>query len=1279
MADFYFYTDLDLIANTQSTDAFGPVDQNNFRITNIQKVETGITIDPNAYAVCDGYVLVQPDANDNTLVNLIIKPINQGDVSFLKVKYFVYRGILRSSLINGNQVVDESTHPFAKKIWDTERKLMKDNNAIPSSSVLGIQYRATAPQNDPELKLNADPIDSVFYNPVTSFRLPEVKTGWQIGQFEKDHIKFEIMVDRLGHIPTFGDLRMSDNIIQATTLPSNPTVAQRLQNASDREKILNYIDPCAYYGLHIKSKIFYYNNGEDSSKNGHKLKKEEDIYDEILTKFQNSGKVYLDIRNENSLSYNYAGNYIENLNFSADPEGDFVSESYKSSSWPIKIINPSDFASGNSNLRKNIVRIQLPQGVNEAAVLYLSHALQYDEYPSKRRKFKRELFTDLQDKKKFLNITYTSSLTQEIQFGVPNIKGKGGTTPSCWYLQIDYIKRISATPSPVILPTIHYLDNLFPLSGAPSSGGDPTEWVNSNPTKFTTGFHRKFLDANEPLGFAAMMETGIATDNNGVLFFAYPIHTYFNKFSEKIKYDEISSSTRQDLFLDYIDKQFKKLSLSKCSIDLSVDQSFIAFEPSEDSSSDYFRKLGFFAIGMSRTEYNQLITNSQINLNPPTGLINYLYHFCSLNNINVQAVNDDGGNGYYQADFDFCGKNQSGATVYGTSHITTYSGDGIIFVSNAYANNIIAGCRETTIQFNEKDRGAVVARLTEFGNNKFWTLSEFDPEAKQYNDVLYPDSSNDYFNANRAQSPVRIYVGTRVIKFEKKRVAINGKLELRRRIVCWYNRAYREGYIDENAFLGLVSTPGILRTRVQNQNDATRNTESILDQGTVIIDTECYEVNSFLQDAYHDIHICNLILSQYSQTGQHLKFRNLLDKISNTTNGLLKTFVDKCNNGTQEQKRNILKRFVQLRRKQDDVLKHIPNDNPINLINYETENNGAFVTFDQTKIKVVSTYSKFLDFDFFKAGNDFSMLENQSFFDNELLIIRLNEKWIEKEGDFYSKNRTAFTTGNPVIAFSLPEFFDLLKATVTIGTTTTELFYFGGKFIKERLQKEIGTIDNVLVTDAVNEVNNPVNKLKQNFRYLRHYINQRKLKNLPGDPIVASEETDWLLSLLDNAVENSYKTYIIIGTNVWDHENVHGSNIYDYWVKQPKGSDNPAVKQKILPLDCSYGYANSNNTFTSLVYLLSKPVIFNTNPVSSEINFPAPADGLITNEQEETSVAGLAWNKVKQTNFADFNTNGVILPLDSGYQRSLEIRDFFQRNSEIGLFYLKIYLDYLNQ
>jgi len=99
MAKYYFFTDTDLL-DVQSVKAYDPIvgsaTSDEFRVVSIH-IASSI---PNAYAVCNGIVCIQPVTGSSTLMNIILKPTVRPRIDFVPIEYIIYKGIKLSSLID---------------------------------------------------------------------------------------------------------------------------------------------------------------------------------------------------------------------------------------------------------------------------------------------------------------------------------------------------------------------------------------------------------------------------------------------------------------------------------------------------------------------------------------------------------------------------------------------------------------------------------------------------------------------------------------------------------------------------------------------------------------------------------------------------------------------------------------------------------------------------------------------------------------------------------------------------------------------------------------------------------------------------------------------------------------------------------------------------------------------------------------------------------------------------------------------------------------------------
>lgn len=446
----YFFTDCDNLSNTKKYGAISSGDTDfqagfdRYRITNVFAVEgtqetntgtgTETTNETNsetstphkAYAVCKGKILVQEDKDDASLVNIVLKP-EMHSSNNPAVKYFVYRGILKSSLYES----DNSLKTNGNSIVSWIEKNIKE----PDKRILGVEL------TDDVMYSNTTPIDNAFYNPKGGFELLTVPAGWCIGTFDNNYIGFEIWLDTIGFNPTFSMIRNHETIIAVEQLPMNPTDGDISAHKAQKEQILNYMDPAAYFGNLYDDRIFVRNTNSEASRDGieysfEKVKKE-NLYTQIIDNFLNKNVVYIDIRNEFNTSYNYFGNYgnvlLKVLNNKNQPTPEDCYNCYGNSDWPIiaTIFTPS-FDDG-------VVKIAFKKGDNETPLAYAAIGERGRTIAEKIAQGKTN-FVDLTAE----NGDYTdNSVAMVVPFRTntaPNMENTYISVAS--YMRIDYLRRM---------------------------------------------------------------------------------------------------------------------------------------------------------------------------------------------------------------------------------------------------------------------------------------------------------------------------------------------------------------------------------------------------------------------------------------------------------------------------------------------------------------------------------------------------------------------------------------------------------------------------------------------------------------------------------------------------------------------------------------------------------------------------------------------------------------------------------------------------------------------
>lgn len=1149
-SQIHFFTDIDRL-NTQTANAYGPTQANpqtEYRTTSIHTASA----DCNAYAVCDGSILIQENASDSSLVNVILKPKNQGSVSFLNVKYFIYRGILKSSLIDSTDstivAAAGATNTLTKSVWDTQNKINQsfanangttNTNDKPSSKTLGIAFST----GYSDAKANTELIDSIFFNTAYNFKPPVVSAGMNIGTFKATGFGFEIMVHSIGFNPTLGLVRNSENIITATVLGGSPTQLQVIQNNSAREKILNYIDPCAYYGLHFNSKVVvHYSSGNETKKHGNS------IYDDVLSKFINKDKVYIDIRNENGYSFNYYNNYGDNINASFDSSVGVSSTNYSTNGWPIKIVSNSDFASGNSS-SKNIVRLSFPQGDNTKPLVFMSHAQLYNKYPREPK-----------NKNKFVPLTFTSGFSDEIKIASPNKSG-GSTTSSSWYIKLYYIKRNDPAATPgntLVVPTNHHFDNLF------SPTALPTFWDNTDTVKYISGLHEKYLDAESELGFAAMVETGFAKDQGRIIHFAYPTHVHITQTKRADVFKRIlGASSEKTSFFDAIKNILPKLTLYKKKLHLSPDKYYLKY--SEDGIENV--KENFFGICLTTTEHQSLAT-AVASVDP-----NFHIPFITKKTLTINS--DTVNNAYYEFGIALSGVDSSGNSYSSSALVTAYSGDSLFISSDGAATleNVQAIDDKDELKFDEKFRDKYVTRISSYNSFNTWNI--YDENGTQ---VIFAGTDKDYLGSSLNGQPIILPVGIRVIKLGQKPLLINSVVIHCWKIAFWYQSDYREGYINK---LALINSDNYGRVNYQD-------TLSI--QNDVIVE-------NFLNDAKFDIRNITEIIGVNSTD---IQFTNFVTDTKNKLDTFINTYkLAKINNDTTTLN-SIYSKFSILIKKEISE----PVNNLVNMVHFSSS----------SIIDKFSTFDKFLEFDFSNptSANKLLMPPFLGQPPKRIFVVGLTEDWL-----------------NECLDISVDGDFNLNQSLIST--------------IKGDINNNSGSVYVKTGTD---------------FSTLRECYNKLKALQIqnPTHAFLNNEISQKLLSYSGNLFDSNLEDIIIIGESLWSKiqyksdSSFYGKN----WAEE-------------IIIDCSFGYIDSNNIFSVLVHEMKETsglLYFTTSQSHSQ--------GTALNER----LSKTTWKYVIENGLQNFITSS--LPNDiKGADKPTEIRNFFQRNSIIGVIYLNVYLKYL--
>lgn len=348
---FVDYTKLsDADITNWDTDAFGPqnvAESDTYRTTSFVRSSELTKV----FAVCDGQILIQPQTGDTSKINLILKVAPNANYGPIKIKYFIYRGVNKADLIDGNNLqpinegsIDQPTFLF--NIW----KEFKDFN-MPFFEKGIIEE---PPDTIPAVLLGYDENQSEdtlldFYfrrnfegAGLTFYQMPYCKKGEYLGNFT-GKIGLDIVLDYGDFMLTNQDelfkfdlafARKADHLFDITTIQdSTATKVKRY-----KECIHQFLDAAAFWGSHIDcGRINRIGSSGEMTSNA-------DIYTNILKKYQTKNKIYVFIQAERTRSYNY---YDSNRKVYGIDSSEILNNT---NGWPI-IIKEKTFSSSNHSLK----------------------------------------------------------------------------------------------------------------------------------------------------------------------------------------------------------------------------------------------------------------------------------------------------------------------------------------------------------------------------------------------------------------------------------------------------------------------------------------------------------------------------------------------------------------------------------------------------------------------------------------------------------------------------------------------------------------------------------------------------------------------------------------------------------------------------------------------------------------------------------------------------------------------------------------------------------------
>lgn len=510
----HFFTEpANLIATAQSAaQAFGPLSTdaaNKFNVSSEHTV-SGIT---KVFACQDAMMLVQPNVDaagiaNPELVNIILKPIEGLQIPLQPVKYYIYRGVDRTSFLAGGVITPAhaSNTAFIAKLWADWNAYKTNTNqpsGTPDPTPESFGFRDDLSNSTNRVHLVEEYFNSSnsANTAINDFQAIKVTEGQWIGNVAAGTtIDFEIITDTSHMVIDLAYVQLSKQVIDATAAvinhatPTTPPIATR-------EKVLNYIDPAAFFGMHFNIGVTVDGSG---------LRRESDLVTDILRVFFNKEVVYLDIRSEKGYSYGYYQNYRTNHMTGTTLSSSTILKiktgillydelDYMRMAWPlINLKNPPP--SLNPIVAGRRFHLKL-------AVKDNTHPLVFIENPKLLGANNRDHFIPEATLIQGVSPDFTERISIETPFYDPGT----GPVHVANHIRLQYFRQVDNAASPAsVFKTAHYLDGVF--------GGIRMPELNvANPFQNVVHTKRHFVKGSN---FAFVADTGVFLQNNLVLFYA---------------------------------------------------------------------------------------------------------------------------------------------------------------------------------------------------------------------------------------------------------------------------------------------------------------------------------------------------------------------------------------------------------------------------------------------------------------------------------------------------------------------------------------------------------------------------------------------------------------------------------------------------------------------------------------------------------------------------------------------------------------------------------------
>lgn len=470
----HFFINPSLLNTQAAADVFGPQVGSETEKFNISSKHT-VSAVAKLFACQDAMMLVCPhidssNAVSTSLVNIILKPINSLEIPFTSVKYYIYRGVDRDSLIynvtGANYPQGVGIQPdapatrtqFISKFWKNWNAFKTNTNqlALPDPTPQSFGFdTAAAGSVLIESLYNSAQSNNTAINDNQAIRVSE---GDWIGNLQTGvSFEFEIITDT-DHLTIDLDyVKKHKQIIDATGM-QNYEQATTLAPIVKRDTVLNYIDPAAFFGMFYSTGV-HINTAYDTStfRNTTVLKQTSALVSDVINKFLNADAVYLDIRSEKGYSYFFHKNYLLSntvLELKSETQTSFNALNFTTLFWPLINLNTP---TGSLVAITDGDRIEL-----KLLVLDNTKPLVFVQNPKLLGSANVNVFINEADLVDINSAGVVQALTKIIRLEVPHVVNGAIKTNVAHHIKLQYFRQEHASvPAASVFKSANYLDSLY--------------------------------------------------------------------------------------------------------------------------------------------------------------------------------------------------------------------------------------------------------------------------------------------------------------------------------------------------------------------------------------------------------------------------------------------------------------------------------------------------------------------------------------------------------------------------------------------------------------------------------------------------------------------------------------------------------------------------------------------------------------------------------------------------------------------------------------------------